>query len=205
MSHHNIFIIVLLGILGISFVILGATWIWRRFGINYTIKRRINKETKKIYKAKSKYIRNITDEFREDIFNKTDASFLELENDYEFRSDKIEHEVYRALAFSLESASDYTCSVYWWTRSLEFAIKNNQTDAINAIIKNIFRDLENLKLKNDNEQANCEAEERSFSPHGLFKKAFILKFVNSFPDFLNTEKEQLSRKIKSFNTHHPKN
>ena len=201
MSNQNIFIIVFLGIV---FVIVGAIWVWKRFGINYTIKRRINKETKKIYKAKSEYIRNITDEFREDIYNKTDATFLELGNDYEFRSDNIEYEVYCSLASSLESASDYSSSVYWWAMSLEFAIKNNKPDAIREIIKNISRDLENLKLKNDNEQANCEAKERSFSPYGLYKKDFILKSVNSCPDMLNPEKEQLSREIKSFNTHYPK-
>ncbi len=197
MSHLNIFIIVLPGIV---FVIFGAIWIWRRFGIKYTLKRQIKKK----FKAEYEYIQNITDEFKEEILNKTDATFSELRNDYEFRSDKIEHEVYRTLAFSLESASDYTYSVYWWAKSLEFAIKNNKPDAISEIIKNIFMDLENLKLKNDNEQAICEAKERSFSPYGLYKKDFILKSVNSCPDMLNPEKEQLSRKIKSFNTHYSK-
>ena len=197
MSNHNIFITVFQRIV---FVIFSARWIWQRFGAKNTVKKQI----KKNFKTASDNIQNITDEFREEILNKTDATFLELRNDYEYRSDKIEHEVYHALAVSLESASDYTYSVYWWAKSLEFAIKNNKPDAIREIIKNIFRDLENLKLKNDNEQTICEAKERSFSPYGLYKKDFILKFVNSFPDILNPEKEQLSREIKSFNTHYPK-
>ena len=144
-SNHTIFIYVLMGI---TIIILGATWWWNKTGANSYIKKAVKNELEKKNEEISLLIDNKISEAVEEKFKEIEEKFKNLEL-----------ELYRSFAFSIETEKNYTYSIFYWSKALEKAIEIEEGELIRAFVDTVLYNIKKLEKKEGNHCYLCPYKE----------------------------------------------
>jgi hypothetical protein len=158
-SNHTIFISVLLGI---TIIILGATWWWNKTGANSFINKRVKEEFEKKKLEINSFIASTVDESIKIKIHEMDKKFITLELD-----------LYRAFAFALEGNKMYTYSIYYWAKSLDNAIFQEEGEITRGIASTLIANIKSLTNKT------------------IHQIEYVKSIINKLPSTLTTEKKEI--------------
>ena len=158
-SNHTIFISVLLGI---TIIILGATWWWNKTGANIFIKTTVKDE-----------LDNKNEEIKLSIDTKIKESIEDQFRDMDEKFKSLELDLYRSFAYSLDTEKVYSHSIVYWSNSIEKAIELDEGELLRAFAETIANNLKLIEKK---------------EVHQLEK---VKTIVEKLPPTLSTEKREI--------------
>ena len=158
-SNHTIFISVLLGI---TIIILGATWWWNKNGANRFIKNTVKKEID----DKDEEIKLSIDE---KINEKLKGKLKEMDEKFKI----LELDLYRSLGFSTGLGKMFSHSIFYWTNAIERAIELDSGELVRAMTAKMILDIKKLEPK---------------EIHNLEK---VKKIIEKLPTTLSIEKKEI--------------
>ncbi len=132
-SNHTIFITVLMGI---TVIVLGATWWWNKTGANSFIKTSVKEE----FNRQNESLSGLID-------GKIDAAIKKEISSIEDKFKGLELDLNRSFAYSLDTEKMYSHSTIYWSNSLERAIELEEGELLRAFAETILRNIKMLEKK----------------------------------------------------------
>lgn len=132
-SNHTIFITVLMGI---TVIILGATWWWNKTGANSFIKLSVREEFEKQNDSLSSLIDG-----------KIETAIKKELTAIEDKFKGLELDLYRSFAYSLDTENFFSHSTLYWSNSIEKAIELDEGELLRAFAETILTNIQKLETK----------------------------------------------------------
>jgi hypothetical protein len=182
-SNYTISIYVLLGI---TALLLGATWWWNKIGAVKQIRQEVED---RFAKEKDAIIHELSQKLKE--------GFDKEIRKYETRFLEIEVDISRAMAFICESNEFYEQAIAWWSRHINLNIKLDRGEGIRNGANLILDVIRIIEKKEQNLKSEAESSGQIFTPKKLVNYATIIKTINKLPEILNVEKGKIIQKLKN--------
>jgi hypothetical protein len=163
-SNHTIFISVLMGI---TALLLGATWWWNKIGaerfIKTSVKEEIESEQKEVELKIEKKVNEIV--------------ALKLK-EHDIKLSEAEFDIYRSIAITLHQAALYTHSIYWLSKAIDKGVELDQGELLRALAVVMISHLEALTVK---------------EVHNL---GVVKEIIKKLPDTLSIERKKIEELLK---------
>jgi tetratricopeptide (TPR) repeat protein len=174
-SNHTTIMYVLLGI---TVVLLGATWWWNKIGANKYITTTVTEELKKeMIVFNSKISKNLDEKFKE-FDTRINEKFDEKFEDYNTTTKNLYWEIYRTFGLSLYQSKSYEHAIFYFSKVLELSIEMNRQSSIRTFTESLLLCLKNNETKK------------------VYCLEFVRGIVEKIPNTLDIEKEKIQNSLK---------